>query len=109
MRRFLLGLAVAVPAMGSAQQPQPQPFERTVTVNATAMVEREPERAVIMLAVESPAATAQLAARANATKMDALVAALRKLGISGPNVRTTARSEERRVGKECRSRGSPYP
>ena len=26
----------------------------------------------------------------------------------GPEIRTTTRSEERRVGKECRSRWSPY-
>src|SRR5687767_6464654 len=90
MKRFWLALALAVPAAGSAQTTPPQPPERTVTVNATAMVEREPERAVILLAVESPAVSAQLAARANATKMDALVAALRKLGITGPNIRTVS-------------------
>jgi uncharacterized protein YggE len=89
MNRFLFALALAVPAVGSAQQ-QTQPTERTVTVNANATVEREPEQAVILLAVESPAATAQLAARTNATKMDALVAALRRLGISGPNIRTVS-------------------
>ncbi len=88
MRRLLLALALGVPAASTAQQPQVQ--ERTVTVNANAMVEREPERAVILLAVESPAATAQQAARANATKMDALVAALRRLGISGPSIRTVS-------------------
>jgi uncharacterized protein YggE len=90
MKRFLWALALAVPAVGSAQTTTPQPTERTVTVSASAMVEREPERAVILLAVESPAANAQQAARANATKMDALIAALRRLGISGPNVRTVS-------------------
>ncbi|MEX2285327.1 MAG: SIMPL domain-containing protein [Gemmatimonadota bacterium] len=88
MKRYLFALTLAVPMAGSAQQTQP--MERTVTVNANATVEREPEQAVILLAVESPAATAQLAARTNATKMDALVAALRRLGISGPNVRTVS-------------------
>jgi uncharacterized protein len=89
MKGILLALAVAVPAVGVAQQ-QPPPTERTVTVNANATVEREPERAVILLAVESPATTAQAAAQANATKMDALIAALRRRGISGPLIRTVS-------------------
>jgi uncharacterized protein YggE len=89
MKRFLYALALAAPVTVSAQQ-TPTPPERTVTVNANAMVEREPERAVILLAVESPATTAQQAAAANATKMTALMAALRRVGISGPNVRTVS-------------------
>jgi uncharacterized protein len=83
MKRILLALALAVPVAGSAQTTSPQPPERTVTVSATAEVEREPER-------ESPAANAQQAASANATKMDALVAAMRRLGISGPKIRTVS-------------------
>jgi uncharacterized protein YggE len=61
-----------------------------VTVTATATVEREPERAVVLLAVESQAQTAEQAAAANATKMDAVIAALRRLGIAGPAVRTVS-------------------
>jgi uncharacterized protein YggE len=90
MKRLLLAMALVVPVTGVAQTTPPQPPERTVTVSATAEVEREPERAVILLAVESPAANAQQAANANATKMDALVAALRRLGISGPKIRTVS-------------------
>src|SRR6185503_16504936 len=89
MKGILLALAVPVPAVGLGQQPLPPP-ERTITVNANATVEREPERAVILLAVESPATTAKVAAQANATKMDALIAALRRLGISGPLIRTVS-------------------
>ena len=33
---------------------------------------------------------------------------LRALGVSAPSSKGAARSEERRVGKECRSRWSPY-
>ena len=31
-----------------------------------------------------------------------------KIGVSGSSIRRWCRSEERRVGKECRSRWSPY-
>jgi uncharacterized protein len=90
VRYSLLAFAAALtPCVLSAQQPQTPP-ERTVVVNATASIEREPERAQVLLAVESQAATARAAAAANATKMDAVLAALRRAGISGPNVRTVS-------------------
>lgn len=85
--RFALIFAL-LPGWAAAQQSPPQ--ERTVVVNATAFVEREPERAVVLLAVESTGASARVAAQLNATKMEALVAALRRLGLSGRNVRTTS-------------------
>ncbi|HEX6062731.1 MAG TPA: SIMPL domain-containing protein, partial [Longimicrobiales bacterium] len=59
-------------------------------VNAVGTVQREPERAVITVAVESNAQNAQQAAQANATKMDAVFAALRRVGIVPPKVRTIA-------------------
>ena len=39
-----------------------------------------------------------------------MIKTLQKVGIEGPylNIIKTIRSEERRVGKECRSRWSPY-
>jgi uncharacterized protein YggE len=80
-------LALAAPAM--AQQPAEKP-DRVINVNATGTVQREPERAVITVAVESSAANAQQAAQANATKMDAVFAALRRVGIVPPKVRTIA-------------------
>jgi uncharacterized protein YggE len=89
MRRTALVLLAMIPAAAAAQEPA-RPTERTVVVSATAQVEREPERAELMLAVESTAATARAAAQANATKMDALIAALRRLGISGPLIRTVS-------------------
>jgi len=89
MKRIVVLALFMVPSQVWAQEPQ-RPAERTVVVSANATVEREPERAVLLLAVESTGGTARVAAQANATKMDALVAALRRLGISGPNVRTTA-------------------
>ena len=92
VRFSLLAFAAALtPCLLSAQQPQ-NPPERTVVVHATASIEREPERAQVLLAVESQATTARQAAAANAAKMDAVIAALRKAGISGPNVRTVSYS-----------------
>lgn len=90
MKHLLLGvLLVALPLQARAQQPD-RPGERTVVVSATATVEREPERAVVLLAVESTGQTARAATQANATRMDAVIAALRRLGLSGRNVRTTS-------------------
>ncbi len=88
MRPSVLAWALVLPCAAVAQNVAPP--ERTVTVSATATVEREPERAVLLLAVESTGTTAQQAAQANATRMDALIAALRQLRISGPLIRTTA-------------------
>jgi len=77
--------AVAAPAV--AQQPAEKP-DRIINVNAVGTVQKEPERAVITVAVESGAQNAQQAAQANAAKMDAVFAALRRLGIVPPKVRT---------------------
>jgi hypothetical protein len=57
-------------------------------VNGIGTVQRAPDRAVILIAVESRAATAQEAAQSNATKMDAVSAALRRVGVVPPKVRT---------------------
>src|SRR5690606_31105787 len=85
MKRFLY--ALLIPAPLAAQVPQ-QPAERTITVEATGTVERTPEQAKLLLSVESEAATAAEAGRANANQMERLVAALRQLGLSGEMVRT---------------------
>jgi uncharacterized protein YggE len=94
VRISLLALAAAVltPALLTAQLPATPPPERTVIVNATASIEREPERAQVLLAVESQATSAQQAAAANATKMDAVLAALRRAGIPAQNIRTVSYS-----------------
>ena len=88
MKRFFVGLFIL--AAVSPVAAQQTPTERTVVVNASATVEREPERAVIMLAVESTGTTARQAAQANATRMDAVIAALRRLGLTGGAVRTVS-------------------
>jgi uncharacterized protein YggE len=89
MKRWLIaGMLLLVPAVLMAQQAQEQP--RTITVNATAVVDREPDRAQLTLAVESQAATAREASQANASNMDRVIAALRAAGIPAARIRTTS-------------------
>lgn len=81
-------LLTAMPAY--AQQPDVHKQPRVLAVSGTGSVQRQPDRAVIMVAVESRASTAQLAAQANANKMDAVYAALRRAGIVPPKVQTVS-------------------
>lgn len=67
---------------------QMQPNEHTVTVAATANVSREPDRAVVILAVENFAVTAREAALENAKRTDAVIAALRRLGLREEHLKT---------------------
>lgn len=99
-------LALATPALG--QQPAERP-DRVINVNATGTVQREPERAVITVAVESDAANAQQAAQTNATKMDAVFAALRRLGIVPPSVRTVAYELQPLYAQPDRENPNPTP
>jgi uncharacterized protein YggE len=86
MRLALLLSSLLLPATLLAQEPVVQPH--TVTVSATASVQRAPDQATLDLAVETFAATAEQASRANAQKMDALVKALERLGLKGDRIRT---------------------
>lgn len=90
MKRVIVaGLLIALPQIAAAQQTE-RPPERTVNVQATATVEREPDRAVVLLAVESTAGTAREAAQANATRMDAVIAAIKRAGIPDNSIRTVS-------------------
>lgn len=89
-----LGSLLAIhawPADAAAQQRPPVPApEQTVTVSATGTVTRAPDRAVVMLAVESSAATAHEAAESNAERMQRLQAALRRLRLGDDAIETTS-------------------
>ncbi len=106
--RFVLLPAVmmAVAAPVAAQQAAERP-DRVINVNATGTVQREPERAVITVAVESNAQNAQQAAQANATKMDAVFAALRRVGIVPPKVRTIAYELQPQYAQPTRDNPNP--
>jgi uncharacterized protein len=81
-----LCFALAVPTVALAQDAG----ERIVTVSATGFVEREPDQAVLSLAVETFEPNAGEAAGRNAERMDALFAALRDAGIPEDRMRTTS-------------------
>jgi uncharacterized protein YggE len=77
----------------SAQQPDPRPRPELVpqiSVSAVGSVMREPDQALLNIAVESAAPTARAASQLNATKMDALIAAVKAVGIPSANIHTTS-------------------
>lgn len=87
MRSLLVGtiFALVLPALAAAQDAEER---HTITVTASGTVTREPDRATILLAVESFAATAREAADSNATRMQSVLAALRRLRLTEDQVRT---------------------
>ena len=89
MKKLLFAMLLAAPLPVMAQVPQTPP-PRTLSINANATVERAPDQATLLLAVESEAGNAQQAASANATKMDRLMAALRALNIPAAKIRTVS-------------------
>lgn len=106
MRHMVMAaVLVLIPAMARAQETQEQP--RTITVSATGTVEREPERAVVLFAVESEAATAALAAEANARRMTELIAALRREGIADRDIRTLSYELRPEYAREPRGAEPP--
>ena len=89
-KRYLMAGLLALVAVTPAFAQQTEKPVRVLNVNGVGTVQRQPDRAVILVAVESRAVTAQEAAQTNARKMDAVFAALRKVGIVPPNVATVS-------------------
>lgn len=89
MMRLLALIPFLIPAAAVAQQPEAD-APRTLTVVGTGTVDREPERAVVMLAVESEAPTAREASQANAELMEAVIAAIGDAGIPEGDIRTVS-------------------
>jgi uncharacterized protein YggE len=88
MKTSLLALGIALlPGTLAAQQPTDS-GPRTITVSANATVQREPDRATVMLAVESQAESAQAAAAANAGLMERVLGAVRAAGVPDGQIRT---------------------
>ena len=85
MRKFAALLWLAVPAAALAQDPPPP---RTLAVDATAEVERQPDQATLSLAVETEGESAAMAANRNAERMEAVVVAIRGAGIPRDRIRT---------------------
>ncbi len=86
----LAGLALAWAAPVGAQQVAPTTGEvvRTISLSATGTIRRAPDQAIVSLAVETHAANARQAAQQNAQKMDAVVRALRDVGIPAERIQT---------------------
>src|SRR3712207_9257086 len=81
------------------EDPKHRRFRYGVQVNSLGLTEAQPENNVQRIVLEMLAVTLSRDARARAVQLPAWNEAL---GLPRP------RSEERRVGKECRSRWSPY-
>lgn len=78
----------SLPVPAVAQEVIREGDARVIHVDANAFVRRTPDRAIVQLAVETPAPTAQEATRQNAERMDRVLAAVRALGIPPANIRT---------------------
>jgi uncharacterized protein YggE len=110
-KRYLMtaALILAAAAPLAAQETEIRRDPRILSVTGTGTVQRQPDRAVVLVAVESRAATAQAAAAANATKMEAVYAALRRAGVVPPNVQTISYELQPQYNQPDRSGGEYVP
>jgi hypothetical protein len=88
-----------------AQQvlPQPQPVPPQISTSATGEAKVQPDRATIQFAVETRAATAAKAGADNARRQQAVIDAIKKLGLADGQVSTSGYSvapEMRYDGKQ---------
>jgi len=83
---FTLG-AVLVPLTGQTQDSRP-PFEPNIAVMGRGEVKVSPDRATIQISVQTRGTTAAAAAAENANKQQAVLAALRALGLGNDQLST---------------------
>ncbi len=92
---LLGGLTLALAAgvsPGAAQQPAPPGRQPDISVSASGSVQVRPDQAVLLLAIETTAKDAQDAARQNASKMQRILDAVKKLGVPADRIRTVSYS-----------------
>jgi uncharacterized protein len=96
MHRSLIALACTVIALPlAAQQPsggaatQPMRFPSQISASATGEARYVPDRATISLGVQTHAPTAAKASTDNAAKQQAIIDAIRALGIAADQISTT--------------------
>ena len=86
-------MAVAAPQMAAAQQTNGPMIPATqgtmLSVSAEGKSTGRPDMATLNLGVTTEAPTAQAAMQANATRMTALIAALRRAGIAERDIQTS--------------------
>jgi hypothetical protein len=89
--RLVVGLALSIslPAFASAQESSSTASVPEVTAVGTAEIRVSPDRAVVSLAVVTRGRSAATAARSNAERMTALLAALRRQSIPDSSVVTS--------------------
>ena len=94
----------SLPAPAVAQEPTDSP-PRTLQVSANASVQRTPDRAVVSLAVETIAETAEQTTSQNAQAMQAVLGAIRGAGVPAEDIQTQRvslqpRYDQRREARE---------
>lgn len=94
MRLFLTALAyaLATPALAQPVMPAPviKPDETLLNLSAEALVRRAPDLANFSAGVVTQAKTAGEALTANARRMDAVIAALKRAGIADRDIQTAS-------------------
>jgi uncharacterized protein YggE len=87
MKRFLLLVLIALPLAAQTTTP-PSPMLETITVNGKGKVTLTPDRFTFTAGVQSSAPTVEEAVNENNTKMNAVIASLKKAGATDQEVRT---------------------
>jgi uncharacterized protein YggE len=80
--------AAALPAGAQTPVPAPTPPVPTIVATAQGEVRVTPDRAIIILGVETRAATSQAAGAENARRQTAVIDTLKKLGIPAERIRS---------------------
>lgn len=89
---LITAAAAATPAGAQTTMPlaAAQPIEGTLlSVSAEGLVESRPDLATIQLGVQTDGATAAAALASNATRMNGLIAALRRAGVAERDIQTS--------------------
>ena len=103
MRTFVIAALVTLTAAPATAHEEA--VERpTVQVSASGWVDRAPEVARVVLAVETTEKTAQKATEANAARMNRVMRALRHAGVGKEFVRTVGFNVSPRYSPESRRR-----
>jgi uncharacterized protein len=93
---FLPIAALSAQTIPAQPAPPAQPVQHeplpTISSSASAQARFTPDRATVSIAVQTKAATAAAAAADNATKQNAVLSALRKLGMTNGQLSTTGYS-----------------
>jgi uncharacterized protein YggE len=89
MKRFLLLVWIAAPLAAQTTPPVEGPMRETISVGGTGHATLTPDRFTFTAGVQSTAPTVEEAVNENNTKMNAVIAALKKAGATDQEVRTS--------------------